>query len=48
MITGLLKIAMPELAGEGDDRGSHGPVFLGALRPGHAVFAIEPQREAHF
>ena len=42
-----MKIAAPELTCDRDDSGSHGAIFLRALRPGEPCFPIEPQRESH-
>ncbi len=46
-LAALPEIADAELIRVGDRRGAHGPVFMRSLRPGHAFFGIDPQREAH-
>src|SRR5580698_1369875 len=38
---------MPELIGRRDYGGAHGPIFVGALRPGQAVVDVDPKAESH-
>ena len=45
---GRHEIARAELIGNGDHGCSHGTVFMGALRPHHAFFGINPNGESQF
>src|SRR5687768_6317541 len=47
MATAWTEIARTELVGDADDRGSHRPIFMGALRPCDRILAVNPQREPH-
>jgi len=38
----LNEIAVAELAGKRNHSRSHGPIFMGALGPGHAFLCIDP------
>ena len=43
----LQEIASPELVGDRDGGGAHGPVLMGSTRPYDALFPVYPDRETH-
>lgn len=42
-----VKVAVAELAGDGNNGGSHGPVFVRALGPDEVGAGVDPEGESH-